>query len=73
MKLFVAVRANQKEERVEAIDQTHFRVRVKAPARDGQANEAVLKALARHFRVPPLHLSLLRGAVGKNKVIEFRR
>ena len=38
MKIFVTVKPNAKEERVEKIDDTHFKVSVKEPPTEGRAN-----------------------------------
>ena len=73
MKLFVMVKAGAKGEKVEPIDESHFRVAVKEPAQDGRANEAVLKALARYLGLAPSCLSLVRGLASKSKVIEIKK
>lgn len=48
-----------------------LRVRVTAPPADGAANEAVIKLLAKHLKVPPSALELVRGSTSRNKVIEI--
>jgi uncharacterized protein YggU (UPF0235/DUF167 family) len=72
VKLFVTVKTGAKEDRVDRVDEAHFRVSVKAPAREGKANEAVLKLLSDHFRLPRLRFSILRGLSTKNKVIGLK-
>lgn len=72
MKLFVTVKPGAKGERVEKVDDTHFRVSVKAPPREGEANEAVLRVLARHFRLPQIRFALLGGHASRNKIIELK-
>ena len=72
MKLLVSVKPGAKVEEVERVDETHFRVSVKAPAREGKANEAVLRILARHFRLARTRLTLLHGQRSKNKVVELK-
>lgn len=71
MKLFVHAKPKSKEERVEQIDDTHFIVRVKEAPEGGKANEAVIRALARHLDVAQSRLSLVRGSSGKQKVLEL--
>jgi uncharacterized protein (TIGR00251 family) len=47
-----------------------FLVRVKEPAREGRANKAVIKLLARHFGVSQRHIVISSGFGSRNKVIE---
>jgi uncharacterized protein (TIGR00251 family) len=69
IKFFVKVKAGAKTDRVEVLDETRLNVFVKAPAREGQANAAVLKVLAEHFDVPQMRLSIVKGLASRNKVI----
>ena len=71
MKLFITAKPNAKQTRVEEIDETHFRVWVKAPPDEGRANQAVIEALSEYFCAPKSRFSLLRGASSKSKVLEF--
>lgn len=45
-----------------------YRIAVKAPARDGKANEAAKRLLARHLGISPTKLSLIRGANRPSKI-----
>lgn len=69
MKLFITVKPKSKEERVEKLDDTHFVARVKAPAREGKANEAAIKALARYFDVAPSQVEIVSGQRSRKKVV----
>lgn len=71
MRLYVQAKPKSREERVEQLDDTHFIVRVKEAPEGGKANEAIIRALARHLDVAPSRLSLARGSSGKQKAIEF--
>jgi len=42
---------------------------VKAPAQDGQANEALLQLLARAWRLPRRDLSIAVGTASRNKIV----
>ena len=46
-------------------------VKVRARAKDGEANEAVLALLADALGVPTSRLHLLRGATGRDKVVRL--
>lgn len=56
------------EEKVEQIDETHYRVSVTEPPVKGKANLAITKALASHFNVAPTRVSLVSGYSSRNKI-----
>ncbi len=72
MKLFVTAKPGAKQNRVEKIDDTHYRVWVKAPPREGKANEAVIALLSDYLDKPRSAFRLLTGAQSKNKCFEWR-
>ena len=47
-------------------------VKVKAPAKDNKANEAVCKELARWANVAPSSVSVVNGHTARIKTIEFK-
>ncbi len=71
MRIFVIAKTGAKGEKVEAVDATHFVVTVKAQPVEGKANDAIVKALAKHLGVARSLLSLRSGATGKNKVFDL--
>jgi len=73
MKVFVRVQANARSEKVNQIDETHFRVSVHAPAREGKANAAVIESLAGYFSVAKSNVRLVRGEKYKEKIFEIRQ
>jgi uncharacterized protein len=46
-----------------------LRVKVRAPALEGRANEAVLEMLAGHLGIPRRGITLLRGDTSRQKTI----
>ncbi len=48
-----------------------IRAAVTAPPEDGRANEALLRLLARAWRVPRRNLSIVSGAASRNKVVRI--
>ena len=71
VKLFVTVRPNAKVNHLEKIDDRHFRISVKAPPKDGKANQAVMEVLSDYFDIPKSRFSLVSGEASKTKVIRF--
>lgn len=59
-----------KEDRVEKIDDTHFKVSVKEPPVQGRANRAIARALAEYFKVPIARVNLVSGFASRQKVFE---
>ncbi|MEJ5297675.1 MAG: DUF167 domain-containing protein [Armatimonadota bacterium] len=47
-------------------------VRVNAPPAEGQANRAVVEALARALRVPKSNISIVSGETSRTKTVEIR-
>lgn len=71
MRIFVAVKPSAKEERVSKIDEAHFAVSVKAPAQEGKANAALIKALARYLGVAPSRIAIVKGHASRKKVVKI--
>ncbi len=71
MKIAIKVKPNSKEEAVEPVNKNEFILRVRAPAREGRANEAVIELLSEYFSVPQKRVMIIRGHKSKNKVVEI--
>ena len=72
MKISVYIKPNSRhrEEIVKNDDDT-LTVYVKALAIEGRANAAAIKLLAKHFKVAPSKVKLVRGATSKYKIFEI--
>lgn len=70
MKIFVTSKPSAKKLGVTQIDETHFTVAVQEPPREGKANYAITKALAKHFGIPTINVGLVSGATSRQKVFE---
>jgi len=70
MKFFVSVKPGAKAEKVTASG-TNLSVSVKAPPREGKANEAVIASLAAHFKVAQSAISIISGHAAREKVVEI--
>jgi len=70
-KFLVAVKPNARHIGVEKISESEFRVAVRAPARDGAANRAVIEALAEFLAIPKSSLRIVRGHSSRKKQVEI--
>ena len=66
----VRVAPNAKSPLVVRIDDENYKVKVDARAVEGRANGRLVELLAEHFGVPKSHVSIIRGALGRNKIVE---
>ena len=69
-KVCVRVKPNSKIEEVLPED-GGFTVRVKEPPKEGKANRAVIRLLAKHLGIPEARLRISRGLTSRNKVIQI--
>ncbi len=46
-------------------------MRLTAPPVDGAANEALVELLAEQLGLPKRHISIIRGATGRQKTVEI--
>lgn len=72
MKISVHIKPNSRHrEEVVKNDDDTLTVYIKAPAIEGRANAAAIKLLAKHFKVSPSKIKLVRGATSKYKIFEI--
>ena len=71
MRVTVLIRPNAKMEKIERVSDHEYRIWVKAPAREGKANEALIQVLAGYFDRPKRAITLLKGASSRKKLVEI--
>lgn len=71
MKIQVITKPNARHEKVEKLDSNTYVVRVNAKPHDGEANSAVIEALADYFRVPKGRIKILAGKKARKKLVEI--
>ncbi len=72
MKISVRVKTNAKTDSVEELNESAtYKVSVKASPIDGEANDAVIKLLAKHFKIKPYDVQILSGHTSKQKLVEI--
>lgn len=72
MKIQITVKPNARHESVEPLPDGSLKVSVNARAAEGKANEAVIEALARHFRVPKRNITIVVGAKSRKKLVQVQ-
>jgi hypothetical protein len=73
MKIFVEAKPKAREEKVEKIGESHYKVWVKEPPVDGKANMAVMKALIKYFDIKWVDITLVSGFSSRTKVFEINK
>ena len=71
VRIEVTVTPRARRDEVKSGPDGGYVVSVRAPAREGKANQAVLSALARYFSVPKSALRIVRGETARHKVIQI--
>jgi hypothetical protein len=70
VRLRVHVTPGAREEQIVGWHGGSLRVKVRARAEKGRANQAVLRLLARRLGVAPADLSIVHGAASRDKLVE---
>jgi len=70
MKISVTAKPNHKKAFITQVSPTQYIIAVKEPPKQGQANQAIVKALAEYFSVSRPQIILLSGQTSKIKTFE---
>lgn len=70
MKITVMVKPGAREEKIEKISETEYKISVKEPAKEGRANWAVERSLAQYFGVPISRVRIISGQTSRHKIVE---
>lgn len=70
MRLQVRVSTNADKPGVQKITEAEYKVRVHAKPIEGQANAAVIEALAEHFGVQKSRVRIVAGLTSKRKTVD---
>ncbi|MCE9517721.1 DUF167 domain-containing protein [Candidatus Nomurabacteria bacterium] len=83
MKIIVKAKVNAKKTGIERLTQSSqnllneennldvYKVAVHERAVDGQANRAIVRAVAEHFKVAPSLVTIISGLTAKTKTVEI--
>ena len=68
---YITVKPGSSQEKITKTDDNSFTIYLRAKAHDGEANEALLKLLSKHFKVAKTTIRIIRGSHSRMKVVEF--
>lgn len=71
MRYLVSVKPSSSQEKILEIAPRELVVYLHARPHDGEANSALIAALAKHFKIPKTSIKILRGAHSRQKIIEI--
>lgn len=71
MKFAVLVHTKSKRPRVETDSAGILHIYVSALPVDGEANQAVIKSVAKHLKVAQTRIRIIRGSRSKQKLLEM--
>lgn len=70
-RIAIKITPNAKKEEIIKEGENHFKIKVRALAMEGKANEAMIKLLAEYFDVPKSRIRIDKGALSRNKIVEI--
>ncbi|MDE2217302.1 MAG: DUF167 domain-containing protein [Planctomycetota bacterium] len=71
MKISVRVTPNSRVSALIKLGEGEYTAKVPAPATQGRANKTLIEILAKHFGIGKSKIRILRGAKGRDKLIEI--
>ena len=70
-KILVKVKPNARENSLRQFQDGTWIAEVKAPPKNGKANRALIKVIAKQFNVTKSQVSIKRGKSGRTKLIQL--
>lgn len=71
MKYQVVVKPGSSQEKIVATGENELTVYLRAKPHDGEANDALIKLLSKHFHVAKTTITITHGHKSRTKTIEF--
>lgn len=71
MRYHITVKPGTSQEKIIETAPSEFTVYLRAKPHDGEANEALIKLLSKHFGVPKTSIRITRGAHSRTKTVEL--
>jgi len=71
LRIWVTVKPQARNGEVRKIAEAEYIALVRAPAREGKGNEALIALLAKHFSVPKSSVKIIRGQRSRKKLVQI--
>lgn len=71
MLIKVKVLPNSNKEEVVQIEKDRFQVAVKEKAKEGRANQKMIELIAKHLKISPKRIKIIKGAKKPNKILKI--
>lgn len=73
MRIYIKVSPRSAKNEVVKVSEGEYKVKLTAPPVDGQANEALIKLLAKFFGVSKSAINIVGGKTAKIKMVDIER
>jgi hypothetical protein len=70
-RIWIVVKPRARKAEVKQNVEGDYVVSVRAPAREGKANQALVELLATHFHVAKSSVRIIHGQTGKRKLVQI--
>ena len=71
MKIIIKAKPGAREDKIEKVDDSNYIIHIKAQARDGKANAAIVKVLADYFDISQSLVEIISGYMARIKVVQI--
>lgn len=71
MRISVKAKPNAKIEKIDKVSNNALVAWIRSPAKEGKANDALLKLLSDYFDIPRSRIKIIKGHASRNKIISI--
>jgi len=71
MRIYARVLPRSSKNEIKEMGKNEYKIKITAPPVDGEANEMLIKILAKHFGVPKSFVTIVGGKSAKIKIIDI--
>ena len=71
MKITIHVKPSAREEKIEKLSDSEYKISVREPTKEGRANWAIERVLAKYFGIPVSRVRIISGQTSRKKIVEI--